>query len=63
VAVGAASLSRRADKLDDAAVVADSTTQQLATEARASIDSLVHHLMVLERRQQHRENAATRRSR
>ena len=56
-------LSRRADKLDDAAAVADSTTRQLATEARASIDSLVHHLMVLERRQQHRENAATRRSR
>jgi len=56
-------LSRRAGKLDDAAAVADSTTRQLATEARASIDSLVHHLMVLERRQQHRENAATRRSR
>jgi hypothetical protein len=59
----ARSLSRRADKLDDAAAVADSTTRQLAAEARTSIDSLVHHLMVLERRQQHRENAATRRSR
>jgi hypothetical protein len=59
----ARSLSRRADKLDDAAAVADSTTRQLATEARTSIDSLVRHLMVLERRQHHRENAATRRSR
>ena len=59
----ARSLSRRADKLDDAAAVADSTTRQLAAEARTSIDSLVRHLMVLERRQQHRENAATRRSR
>ena len=60
----ARSLSRRADKLDDdAAAVADSTTRQLATEARTSIDSLVRHLMVLERRQQHRENAATRRRR
>jgi hypothetical protein len=59
----ARSLSRRADKLDDAAAVADSTTRQLATEARTSIDSLVRHLMILERRQHHRENAATRRSR
>jgi hypothetical protein len=60
----ARSLSRRADKLDDdAAAVADSMTRQLATEARTSIDSLVRHLMVLERRQHHRENAATRRSR
>ena len=40
----ARSLSRRADKLDDAAAVADSTTRQLAAEARTSIDSLVHHL-------------------
>ena len=59
----ARSLSRRADKLDDAAAVADSTTRQLATEARTSIDSLVRHLMILERQQQHRENAATRRRR
>ena len=60
----ARSLSRRADKLDDdAAAVADSMTRQLATEARTSIDSLVRHLMVLERRQHHRENEATRRSR
>ena len=59
----ARSLSRRADKLDDDAAVADSTTRQLATEARTSIDNLVRHLMVLERRQHHRENEATRRSR
>jgi hypothetical protein len=59
----ARSLSRRADKLDDAAAVADSTTRQLATEARTSIDGLVRHLMILERQQQHRENAATRRRR
>ena len=36
----ARSLSRRADKLDDAAAVADSTTRQLAAEVRTSIDSL-----------------------
>jgi hypothetical protein len=48
-------LSRRADKLHDAAAV--------AAEARTSIDGLVRHLMVLEPRQHHRVNAATRRSR
>jgi hypothetical protein len=39
------------------------TTRQLAAEARTSIDSLMRHLVVLEHRQQHRENAATRRRR
>jgi hypothetical protein len=41
----ARSLSRRADKLGDAAAkVDDPTTQQLAAEACTSMEQLVHHL-------------------
>lgn len=57
----ARSLSRRADKLHATAVVDDPTTQQLATEACASMEQLVHHLMPLERQAQRGEKAATRR--
>jgi hypothetical protein len=59
-----ASLSRRADKLGGvAATVDDPTTQQLATAASTSMEQLVHHLMVLERRLQRGEEAAGRRAR
>jgi DNA-binding ferritin-like protein len=60
----ARSLSRRADKLGGvAATVDDPTTQQFATAACTSIEQLVHHLMVLERRVQRGEKAAGRRAR
>ena len=59
----ARSLSRRADKLDDAAAIATARPGSWQPRARTGIDSLVRHLMVLERRRHHRENAATRRSR
>jgi DNA-binding ferritin-like protein len=60
----ARSLSRRADKLGDAAAgVDDPTTQQLATAARTRMEQLVHHLMVLERQVQRGEKATGRRSR
>jgi hypothetical protein len=60
----ARSLSRRADKLGDAAeAVDDPATQQLATAARTSMEQLVHHLMVLERQVQRGEKAAGRRAR
>jgi hypothetical protein len=60
----ARSLSRRADKLGGAAAAVDDlTTQQLATVACASIEQLVHHLMVLERQVQRDEKTAIRRPR
>jgi hypothetical protein len=60
----ARSPSRRADKLAGAATaVDDPTTGQLATAACTSMDQLVHHLMVLERRVQRGERAAARRAR
>jgi DNA-binding ferritin-like protein len=60
----ARSLSRRPDKLGGvAATVDDPTTQQLATAACNSMEQLVHHLMVLERRVQRGEKAAGRRAR
>ena len=60
----ARSLSRRADKLGGvAATVDDPTTRQLATAACTSMEQLVHHLMVLERRVQRGEKAAGRRAR
>jgi hypothetical protein len=60
----ARSLSRRADKLGGvAATVDDPTTQQLATAACTSMEQLVHHLTVLERRVQRGEKAAGRRAR
>ena len=60
----ARSLSRRADKLGCvAATVNDPTTQQLATAACTSMEQLVHHLMVLERRVQRGEKAADSRAR
>jgi len=60
----ARSLSRRADKLGGvAATVDDPTTQQLATAACTSMEQLVQHLMVLERRVQRGENPAGRRAR
>ena len=60
----ARSLSRRADKLGGvAASVDDPTTQQLATAACTSMEQLVHHLTVLERRVQRGEQAAGRRAR
>jgi hypothetical protein len=60
----ARSLSRRADKLGDAAeAVDDPATQQLATAARTSMEQLVHHLMVLERQVQRGEKATGRRAR
>jgi hypothetical protein len=60
----ARSLFRRADKLGSSvAAVDDPTTQQLAAEARRSVEQLVYHLTVLERQQQRREQAAVRRAR
>jgi len=58
----ARSLSRRADKLGTAAAAMDDpTTQQLAAQACSSMEQLVHHLMVLERRTQRGERSAVRR--
>ncbi|GAA3228917.1 hypothetical protein GCM10017691_20530 [Pseudonocardia petroleophila] len=58
----ARSLSRRADKLSStAAAVDDPTTQQLTAEACASMEQLVHHLMLLERQAQRGERSADRR--
>jgi hypothetical protein len=60
----ARSLSRRADRLGGAAeAVDDPMTQQLAMAACASMEQLVHHLMVLERQVQRGEKAAGRRAR
>ena len=57
----ARSLSRRADKLTGtAAAVDDPTTGQLATAACTSMDQLVHHPMVFERRVRRGERAAGR---
>ncbi len=58
----ARSLSRRADKLSaTAAGMADLTTQQLAAEAGARVQHLVHHLTILERQLQRHEKSALRR--
>jgi hypothetical protein len=58
----ARSLSRRADKLGDAAAeVDDLRTQQLVAEACTNVEQLVRHLMVLERQLQRREKTAFRR--
>jgi hypothetical protein len=60
----ARSLSRRADKLGaTAAAVDDPTTGQLTAAACTSMEQLVHHLMLLERRVQRGEKAAGRRAR
>ena len=55
----ARSLSRRADKLT--AAVPDPTTAQLSAQACATLEQLVHHLMLLERQLQRGENSTARR--
>lgn len=58
----ARSLSRRADKLNvTAAAVEDPMTQQLTGEACASMEQLVHHLMLLERQALRGEQSVSRR--
>ena len=58
----ARSLSRRADKLGGAAgAMDDPGTVQLAAEACTSVEQLVHHLMLLERRALRGEKSAGRR--
>lgn len=58
----ARSLSRRADRLSSTvAAVDDPTTQQIAAEAYTSMEQLVRHLMLLERRAQRGEKSAARR--
>jgi len=58
----ARSLSRRAVN-DGAAAADDARTLHLCAEACASMDNLVHQLMLLERQQQRHEKAAIRRDR